>query len=140
MNWGKATVLILISFVVFIGGMSYVMFKSPADDFDHAYYEKGLNFDHDYNREELVTKEHVQPVIAIDTCCIRFTFPQVIKGRVQFTRPSSDVRDTSFIIDNTKGNPVEILTRHLAKGKWQLAFEWKSGQKEYLYHQEVSIK
>jgi hypothetical protein len=140
MNWGKATVAILITFVLFIGGLSYFMFSAPDDEYDHQYYEDGLNFDHDYNREEQVTKDHAAPAIAMDTCCIKLTFPQAIKGEVKLSRPSSDARDTSFTLDNTSGNPIEIITKHLAKGNWQLVFDWKSGGKDYLYQHEVYIK
>ncbi len=140
MNWGKATVLVLITFVLFIGGMSFYMFRAPADDYDHQYYEDGLNFDHDYNREKQVAKDHAQPVITVDTCCIKFSFFQPVKGHVKFMRPSSDVRDTTFALENAGGLPIEVLTKHMAKGKWQLVFEWKSNHKDYLYHSEIYIK
>jgi hypothetical protein len=140
MNWGKATVLVLIAFVLFIGSMSFYMFKAPADDYDRQYYEDGLNFDHDYIREKQVAKDHVQPVITIDTCCIRLTFSQLIKGQVKFMRPSSDTKDTTFALENTNRLPIELLTKNIAKGKWQLVFEWKSNHKNYLYHDEIYIK
>jgi len=140
MNWGKVTILILVTFVLFICGMSYFMFSSPADDYDHQYYEDGLNFDHDYNREKQVIADHAQPTIVVDTCCIKLTFPQLIQGHIKMLRPSSDVRDTTFVLDNKNGSPIEILTRHLVKGKWQLVLDWKSNHREYLYQQEVYIK
>jgi hypothetical protein len=92
MNWGKAIVVILIVFILFISGMSYVMFKAPADDYNHQYYEDGLNFDHDYNREAQVAKDHAQPLIQVDTCCVKFAFPQVIQGKVRFMRPIRSIR------------------------------------------------
>ena len=140
MNWGKATVAILVIFVLFIGGLSYFMFAAPNDDYDHQYYEDGLNFDHDYNREKQVTKDHAQPKIEVDTCCIKVTFPQKINGKVRLSRPSSDASDTTIILDNRDGSPIQILTNHLVKGKWQLVFDWISNNKTYLYHQEVYVK
>ena len=140
MNWGKVTVIILITFVVFIGGMSYVMFRSPQDEFDHQYYEDGLNFDRDYNREAQVTKDNAKPVIVVDTCCVKIDFPQQISGTVKMSRPASDARDTTLILDNSNGKHIEILTKQLAKGKWQLVFDWKSNSKAYLYQQEIYVK
>ncbi len=140
MNWGKATAVILIIFVLFIGGLSYFMFTAPNDEYDHQYYEDGLNFDHDYNREAQVTKDHAQPSIEVDTCCIKLSFPQIIIGKVRMSRPSSDASDTTIILDNKNGNPIEILTKHLAKGNWQLVFDWKSNSKAYLYHYEIYVK
>lgn len=140
MNWGKATIAILAVFVLFICSLGYYMFTAPADDYDHQYYEDGLNFDHDYNREKQVAKDHAEPLIIIDTCCIRLTFPQLVKGQVNFIRPSSDARDHSFPLDNKDGKVIEILTKNMPKGQWQLVFNWKSGGKDYLYQHEVYIK
>jgi len=140
MNWGKAIVAMLVVFILFIGGLSYAMFRAPNDDYDHQYYEDGLNFDHDYNREQQVTKDHAQPLIKIDTGCIKFIFPGKIYGKVRMSRPSSDASDITVTLNNTSGDPIEILTKNLAKGKWQLVFDWKSNNKSYLYHQEVYIK
>jgi hypothetical protein len=140
MNWGKITALILTVFVLFIGWMSYVMFRAPADDYDHQYYEDGLNFDHDYNREAQVVKDHAQPVILVNDTFIKFTFPQVVKGAVKFNRPASDAPDQAYLIDNRNGEPVLFPTKNIRKGKWQLIFEWKSNNKAYLYQQEIYIK
>ncbi len=140
MNWGKATIAILTVFVLFIGSMTFYMFTTPADDYDHQYYENGLNFDHDYNREKQVTKDHAQPLIEIDNDHIKFTFPQVIKGQVKFTRPSSDAKDIMFVLNNKNNGAIQLPTAHLAKGKWQLVFSWTSNNNAYLYHQEVYIK
>jgi hypothetical protein len=140
MNWGKVTIVILVVFVLFIGGMSVYMFNAPKDDYDHQYYENGLNFDHDFNREAQVIKDHAQPSIVIDTCCVKITFPQVIVGQVKFMRPSSDADDNTYPLDNRNGQPVEVVTTKMAKGKWQLVFEWESNHKAYLYHQEIYVK
>ena len=140
MNWGKATIVILIAFVLFICSLGYRMFTAPVDDYDHQYYEDGLNFDRDYTRERQVSRDHVAPLIVIGTNVIRLQFPQIVQGQVNFMRPSSDARDYSFPLDNRNGKPIEILTKNMAKGKWQLVFDWKSGHKSYLYQQEVYIK
>ena len=140
MNWGKGIVFGMAAFVIFIVGMCVYMVSSPTDSFDHAYYEKGLDFDHDYNQEAQVTRDHAQPIIDIDTCCIKFTFPQVMKGSVKFMRPSSDVSDIKYPLNNVNHQPIVVLTTHMAKGRWQLVFEWTSNKKAYLYQKEVYIK
>ncbi|SHN14137.1 FixH family protein [Mucilaginibacter sp. OK098] len=137
MNWGKATVLILIAFVLFIGGMSVYMFRSPKDDYDHQYYEDGINFDHDYNREAQVTKDHAEPVIKINADSILVTFSQIVEGKVKLMRPSSDAADKSYLLE---GKVVTIPLSQLIKGKWKLVFEWKSNNKAYLYNTEIFVK
>jgi hypothetical protein len=140
MNWGKATIIILLAFVLFISGLSYYMFRSPADEYDHQYYEDGLNFDHDYTREAQVNRDHAQPRITVSADSVKLAFPQSVKGRVKFMRPASDARDTSFVLDNTGRREIRLATEALAKGKWQLVLEWTSNRKAYLYQQEIYIK
>jgi len=137
MNWGKATILILIIFVLFISGMSFFMFTSPKDDYDHQYYEDGINFDHDYNREAQVSKDHAQPAIVVANDSVRLTFPQDVSGSVKLMRPSSDARDQTYEL---AGRVTAIPVSKLLKGKWQLVLDWKSNNKSYLYHQEVFVK
>ena len=137
MDWGKATVLILIVFVLFIGSMSYYMFRSPKDDFDHQYYEDGINFDHDYNREAQVTKDNAQPIISVKPDSIKFNFPQIVDGKVKLMRPASDAADKTFLLE---GKVIAIPASQLIRGKWRLVFEWKSNNKAYLYSTEIFIK
>jgi hypothetical protein len=137
MNWGKATVLILIVFVLFIGSMSVYMFRSPKDDYDHQYYEDGINFDHDYNREAQVIKDHAQPAVSFETDSIKFSFPQIVDGKVKLIRPSSDAVDKTFPLE---GRVVAIPVSQLIRGKWKLVFEWKSNNKAYLYNTEIFVK
>lgn len=140
MNWGKAVIVILLTFVLFISGLSYVMFSAPKDEYDHRYYEKGLTFDGDYNREQQVSIDHAQPVIIVRPDSVGFTFPLDVKGRVKFMRPASDAADQIYPLDSRAGERVKIPAAKLLKGKWQLVFEWKSNGKAYLYQQDIYIK
>jgi len=104
-----------------------------------VYYEKGLTYDKDYNREQQVIKDKAQPTIEADSCCIEVSFPQTVLGQVKLTRPSSNMGDRVIPIDNKNGQPVQILTANMPKGKWQLRFEWTSDNKAYLYQKEVFL-
>jgi hypothetical protein len=140
MNWGKGIVAGMIIFVIFIVGMCIYMFMSPADDFDHQYYEKGLTFNRDYDREEQVTKDHAQPLIALANREAVFTFIQPSKGKVRFMRPSNATADRSYTFDSGNNKTVSVPLGPFAAGKWQLVFEWTSDHKSYLYQQEIYIK
>jgi hypothetical protein len=137
MNWGKGIVLGMAAFVVFIIGLCVYMVASPTDDFDHQYYEKGLNFDHDYEREQQVVKDNAQPVMQFSNDQLKLIFSQSAKGTVKFIRPSSALPDKVYAIDNTE---LTIPLRSLATGKWQLTFEWTSKKKAYLFQNEIYIK
>jgi hypothetical protein len=139
MNWGKGIIGGMILFMLFIIVMCVYMFSVPEDEFDKKYYEKGLSYDQDYNRAKQVITDNAQPTIEADSCCIEVSFPQTILGQVKLTRPSSNMVDKIIPIDNKNGQPIQILTTNMPKGKYQLRFEWTSNNKDYLYQKEVYL-
>src|SRR5687768_2775450 len=139
MNWGKGIIGGMILFMLFIIVMCVYMFSVPEDEYDKKYYEKGLSYDQDYNRAKQVITDKAQPTIEADSCCIEVSFPQTILGQVKLSRPSSNMGDSVIAISNKNGQPVQILTTNMPKGKYQLRFEWTSNNKDYLYQKEVYL-
>lgn len=137
MNWGKGIVGGMIVFMLFIIAMSVYMFMAPEDQYDHQYYEKGLNFDKFYNKEAQVVKDHAQPVIKISGGIITLTFDQSAKGTITFMRPSNDAMDKTYNIDGKEAQFPVVL---VGKGQWQFVFDWVSNNKAYLYQKEVYLK
>jgi hypothetical protein len=140
MNWGKGIIAVLALFILFISGMSIYMFMAPVDDYDHQYYEKGLTFNHDYDREKQVVKDHARPLIAIINHHINITFAQPVLGKIKFMRPSDNTLDKVFNLNSGVGKYVDLSLATIVGGEWQLEMEWESNHKAYLYHQEVFIK
>jgi hypothetical protein len=140
MNWGKGIIAGLSIFVVFIVAMCIYMISSPADSFDHQYYERGLNFDHDYDREKQVVKDRAQPSITVENERIEFRFVNAAKGTVKFMRPSSSALDKVYTFESSSGQQSNISLAPFAAGKWQLVLEWESNNKSYLYQQEIFLK
>jgi len=102
MNWGKGIVFTMIAFMLFILSMCYYMFTAPVDEYDHQYYEKGLNFDHDYDREVQVYKDHAVPLVVADADNLKLTFSQpVSSGKVTLSRPSDYTMDKTFDMRGT---------------------------------------
>lgn len=130
----------MVVFMLFILSMCIYMFMLPADDYDHQYYEKGLNFDHDYNREEQVVKDKAQPVITINNNVMNLAFARPALGTITFLRPSNQYQDKHFKIDTYAGSGIGMPLNSIEKGQWQLVIEWQSDHKAYLYHKEVYIK
>lgn len=136
MNWGKGIVFTLSLFVLFIAGLSIYMFATPQDDYDHAYYEKGLNFDKDYAKEENVVKDHAQPSIQTGKYAVVLDFHKTATGTVKFERPSDTRMDKVFAVDSSK---LIVPVTSLAQGEWQLICNWKSSGHQYLYQQKIFI-
>ena len=139
MNWGKGIIGGMVIFMLFIIAMCVYMFSVPTDEYDEKYYERGLSYDKDYKRAKQVITDKAQPKIEADSGCIEVSFPQTILGQVKLTRPSSNIVDKIIAIDNKNGQPVQILTANMPKGKWQLTFEWTSNNKAYLYKKELYL-
>ena len=129
----------MIIFMLFIIGMSIYMFNAPADEYDHNYYEKGLNYTRDYNLEEQVTKDHAQPVIEQQKGEVVLSFKEPITGTIKFVRPSNKSQDKAFAINSGADKQVVLPLKDIASGQWQLVISWKSNNKNYLYKQELFI-
>jgi hypothetical protein len=140
MNWGKGIVGGMILFMLFILSMCIYMFYLPADDYDHQYYEKGLAFDHDYNREAQVIKDHAKPMIVLSPDSMKIIFTRPAAGTITFMRPSNQYQDRIFKIDNNAGPQVRLPLQSIEKGQWRISITWESDHKAYLYNQEVYIK
>ncbi|OKS87522.1 FixH family protein [Mucilaginibacter polytrichastri] len=138
MNWGKGIVLGLLAFVIFITAMGVKMFAQP-DDVDHEYYEKGLAFDADYNREKRVVTEKLQPNIRFTdkAMCVKFVKP--LQCKITLMRPSDRRMDKIINMASDGVNEINIPIEKLATGPWQLSFEWADHHKKYLYNQEVMV-
>jgi len=140
MNWGKGIILGMALFMLFIIGMCVYMFRMPADEYDHHYYEKGLNFDQDYNKEMQVVTDRTRPEIRINGDVVHIDFKKSAKGNIRFIRPSSEALDKVFQLNTGTGKTALFSIVTLVKGRWQLVLEWKSDQKNYLYEQEVDLR
>jgi len=140
MNWGKGIIAGMAAFMLFILSMCIYMFNAPADDYDHQYYEKGLSFNKDHNREEQVNKDHVEPVITQQGNQLRIDFIEPITGKINFMRPSDKTMDKTFTLNSGISKSADLNLQGMAKGPWQLTLEWESGHKAYLYHKEVFVK
>ena len=128
----------MVIFILFILSMCIYMFKMPADEYDHQYYEKGLNFDKDFAKEKQVQTDHAQPVIMVNGDVVNIGFAKAATGTARFLRPSSQDADKVLELD---GSPNEQLpVKNLARGRWQLIINWTSDRKSYLYQQEIYLK
>ncbi|MCQ6959224.1 FixH family protein [Mucilaginibacter aquariorum] len=139
MNWGKGLITGMAIFMLFILSMCFYMFRIPADEYDHQYYEKGLRFDADFDKERRVVTEQAQPQIRISSTEIKVAFTKPAKGTARFIRPSSAAQDKRFAIQTGEDTTVLLPVGSLAKGRWHLLLEWESGEKQYLFQKEITL-
>ncbi|HVW94527.1 MAG TPA: FixH family protein [Mucilaginibacter sp.] len=140
MNWGKGIILGMSLFMLFIMGMCVKMFSVHPDEYDHQYYEKGLHFDQDFNKEKQVVTDNARPVISIENGKVSIAFVQPAAGVIKFVRPANAMLDKKFALDTHNGKIAQVPTKTMADGRWRIVLDWTSDKKAYLYQQEVYIK
>jgi hypothetical protein len=135
-NWGKGIVIGMIVFMAYIVSMGVTMFRQP-DDVDQHYYEKGLAFDTDYNKEAQVLADKAQPQITVSDKLLHIKFIAPAKGTLNFLRPADGKLDEHFNLQTDTNNETDISLVKVAKGRWQLVFNWESHGKKYLFTKEI---
>lgn len=140
MNWGKGIIAGMILFMLYILSMCIYMFMLPVDQYDHQYYEKGLNFDKDFNKEKQVFKDHAVPLFRISSKQLYINFAAPSRGNIRFIRPSNSALDTLVPIKLTSSNEQIISLGFLNKGNWELLLDWQSSNNSYLYQYKLYVR
>lgn len=140
MNWGKGIIGGMAVFMAFILGMCVYMMRLPADEYDHQYYEKGLNFNEAYNKELRTAKEKAEPTVTVTGNNIELFFKKSAVGTISFVRPANQYLDRTFKIDTQAGPVVTLPLNGIAKGNWQLVIEWQSDGKAYLFRKQIYLQ
>lgn len=141
MNWGTKIVLGLASFMTFIVAMGVIMVSSKKDALvDNDYYEKGINYDKDYNRKEQVSRDHARPVIQVTSDLLVLTFRQNSTGTIRLMRTADKNLDRNIPFHTNPANQAVIPVSVLPRGSWRLIADWNSDQKSYLYESEINLK
>ncbi len=141
MNWGTKLIIAMALFMAFIAALSIKMIFSDKDDLvEKDYYEKGLNYDHDYLRKENTERDHAVPLIETGLEAIKITFAQPAVGTVKFAHASDRRFDKIFTVNSVAGTEVSVPLKNVGHGYWHLTLEWKSGEKMYMFEKAIVIK
>jgi hypothetical protein len=139
MNWGTKLVIGMGLFMSFIITLAVLMIRSDSDDLvDVNYYEKGIEYDKDYDRKNQLIKDMAEPEINV-TDQLTIIFKSPAKGSLRFIHPSDKTKDNTISIDSGNDNQVQIPLDEYRKGHWKVSIEWESNQKSYLYEKNIII-
>nr|WP_294796090.1 FixH family protein [uncultured Mucilaginibacter sp.] len=138
-NWGKGLIIGMSIFMLFIISLAVAIFNQKADDYDHSYYEKGLDFDNDYKREQQVVADGAKPTIKVNAGILNLGFKGQTKGKLHFQRPSDQKMDKEMLFDTDVSGKSEVPLKQFTRGRWQLIIEWANQDKQYLYQQEIFV-
>lgn len=139
MNWGTKLLIGMGSFMAFIITLAVLMIRSGSDDLvDKDYYQKGIEYDKDYDRKSQMQKDQTEPEISIGDS-IRIVFNKPMTGTVRFLHPSDNKKDRIVSLNSGIAKKVALSLSDIAKGHWKLIIEWKSDAKEYLFEKSITI-
>lgn len=141
MNWGTKLMIGMLCFMSFIVVLGVLVFNSKPDALvDTDYYEKGLDYDKDYNRKEQVQTDAAKPEIVISGGQLVVSFKAAASGGLRLIRNSDKRMDKRVAIKTDETNRVKIPLTGMVKGRWRIILAWESKGKAYLDEQEVWIK
>lgn len=141
MNWGMKLMIGMGTFMTFIMVMAIIMFNSRTDALvDIDYYEKGLNYDSDYHKKELVKADKASPHISGVSAGLMLKFRAPATGTVKLIRNADKKMDRVMPIRTDQENKVILPLSGIAKGRWKLIITWNDNNKTYLDEQEVDLK
>lgn len=126
-------------FMSFIITLAVLMIRSDSDDLvDTNYYEKGIEYNKDYDRKNQLIKDKAEPEIIVkDNLTIIFKSPAV--GSIRFIHSSDKTKDNTMNINSGTGTQVDFPLESFRKGHWKVSIEWKSNGKSYLYDKNIVI-
>lgn len=142
MNWGTKIVLGMVAFMLFIIAMVIYMFSVHGNDalVEEDYYEKGINYNQEYNAKQNMLDDGAEPIITINENQIIIQLKDSASYELKLMRPAS-AKDDIQIKGITIGQANLILLDRKDKhtGLWFLELKWNSHQKAYLFKKNITL-
>lgn len=142
MNWGTKLVLGMAAFMSFIIGMVVYMFKQHGNDalVEDDYYEKGINYDKEYDANSNTLNDDAVPVIKLSKTQLIIQLKDAANYQLTLMRPSAkekDVNSSGKTIGDS--NLIIVDATNLDKGLWSLKLQWHSNGKDYQFKKDITL-
>jgi len=140
MDWGKKLTIGMLCFMSMIVAFGVLMIRSKDDALvDTDYYEKGIGYNSTYKKKENVAMDQAAPKIELVGDSLILTFSKQAEGTIKFMRVSNKNLDRSVTLQTDSLYQAKYPITRKSAGLWRLLVEWRSGDKDYLYEQEVML-
>ncbi len=140
MNWGKGIVIGMVLFMGFIVTLVVIMMRQNIDLVREDYYQKELEYDDQYNAEQVYqqTKDSINIAIVNEVLEIKLgkSF-QNDSLLVELKRPNNQAQDLSFKV--LAQPQVIIPVEKLPKGSFECILFGKTGGKKYQFKENIYI-
>ena len=141
MNWGQKIVAGGVLFMLFITGMSVVMIMRNEDDelIEADYYQKGLDYNADYQQQKNALEDPNAPIISTDTADLKIAFSSPVSYQLECKRPSDAKMDKNFSGQANSGQELKISRTDLAPGPWFIRLMYQRNAKLHLIKKEIVL-
>ncbi|WP_316828506.1 FixH family protein [Pedobacter miscanthi] len=142
MNWGTKIVLGMLAFMMFIVTMVIYMFYVHGRDalIEENYYEKGINYNAEYNAKQNVLNDDAKPKITITKTQIVIQVKDSATYELVLMRPANSADDVKLKGNTTGSNHLILVGRtKMARGMWFLNLQWHSSGKDYLFKNNIIL-
>jgi nitrogen fixation protein FixH len=144
MSWGNRLLLV---FVLFAGGMSYMVYRcvqTPVVLVDKEYYKDELayqNVINSANKANALSKP-VRLIKEADRIIVEFP-PEMknlpLDGKILFYCASDEAKDRSITLKINSGGKLEIDHNTLVPGYYTVKITWHTGNNDYYSEQPFSV-
>lgn len=136
MNWGNK---LLVTFIVFIGGMGYLVYRSMSTDFqlvEKEYYRSELKYQQVIDGRQRASELSAPVRIKEDNGTVWLQFPAEMKGkadsgRVWFYCPYEAANDRQFALLLDADAQQRFNAGSIRPGKYLVKMEWTADQQDY---------
>jgi len=142
MNWGTKIVMGMFAFMLFIVAMVIYMFHVHGRDalIEENYYEKGINYNAEYDAKQNVFHDDAKPKITITNSQLVIQLKDSAQYELILMRPVNS-NDDFKLKGNTAGTSHLILVDRtkLARGMWFINLSWSANGKKYLFKNNITL-
>lgn len=132
----------MVAFMLFIIAMVIYMFSVHGNDplVAEDYYEKGINYNEEYDAQQNVLKDNATPKITIGKSQLSIQLLASAKYELKIMRPSNKKDDiTHKGITAGDDNLILIDTQKMPQGLWFMELKWVSGGKSYIIKKNITL-
>ena len=136
-SWGKGIILAYTGFIVLVLTIVGITITKDVDLVTPNYYEKEIKYQEDIDKINNTGRLKEQVVFEVSGSSLNVNFPSpvsspVIKGEVNFYRPSDSKKDFKVQIETDKDFRQSFDISKIEKGLWKVKVNWNMDGTDYL--------
>lgn len=145
LNWGHKLAISMTVFIGFIVTLGIIMSTNNDSIEETNYYEKGLHYDNQIEKEKNTKSLVEKPRIYFDNKSVALVITKPSNLKITATemllyKPNAKLSDVLVDVGGLVENEeVKIEMVNLAKGKWIAKFNWSDEERNFYMEQEFII-